>query len=51
MICGEGVELAEVADDAVTEDAPHEMIGAVCHACIVLSEAELRQQLRDAADA
>jgi hypothetical protein len=51
MICGEGFELGEVAYDAVTEDAPHEMLGAVCGACIVLSEAELRQRLRDAAEA
>jgi hypothetical protein len=40
MICGEGFDLGEVADDAVTEGAPHEMIGAVCDACTVLSEAE-----------
>jgi hypothetical protein len=51
MICGEGFDLGEVAYDAVTEDAPHEMIGAVCDACIVLPEAELRQRLRDAAEA
>ena len=51
MICGEGFDLGEVAYDAVTEDAPHAMIGAVCEACIVLSEAEMRQRLRDAADA
>jgi len=51
MICGEGFDLGEVAYDALTEDAPHEMIGAVCEACMVLSEAELRQRLRDAADA
>jgi hypothetical protein len=50
-ICGEGFELGEVAYDAVTEDAPHEMLGAVCQACIVLSEAELRQRLRGAAEA
>jgi hypothetical protein len=35
MICGEGFELGEAAYDA----------------CIVLSEAEMRQRLRDAADA
>jgi hypothetical protein len=51
MICGEGFDLGEVAYDAVTEDAPHEMIGAVCDACVVLPEAELRQRLRDAAEA
>jgi hypothetical protein len=51
MICGEGFDLGEVAYDALTEDAPHEMIGAICDACMVLSEAELRQRLRDAADA
>jgi hypothetical protein len=51
MICGEGFGLGEVAYDALTEDAPHEMLGAVCQACIVLSEAELRLRLRDAADA
>jgi hypothetical protein len=51
MICGEGFELGEVAYDAVTEDAPHEMIGAVCQACFGLSEAEMRQRLRDAAEA
>jgi hypothetical protein len=51
MICGEGFELGEVAYDAVTEDAPHEMIGALCQACIVLSESQMRQRLRDAADA
>ena len=51
MICGEGFELGEVAYDAVTEDAPHAMIGAVCQACIVLPEAEVRQRLQDAADA
>jgi hypothetical protein len=51
MICGEGFELGEVAYDAVTEDAPHGRLGPVCHACIVLSEAEMRQRLRDAAEA
>ena len=51
IICGEGFDLGEVAYDAVTEDAPHAMIGAVCEACMVLSEAEMRQRLRDAADA
>jgi hypothetical protein len=51
MICGEGFRLGEVAYDALAEDAPHEMLGAVCQACIVLSEAELRQRLRDAAEA
>jgi hypothetical protein len=50
MICGEGFDLGEVAYDAVTEDAPHAMIGAVCEACMVLSEAELRQRLRDTAE-
>jgi hypothetical protein len=45
MICGEGFDLGEVASDALTEDAPHEMIGAICDACIVLSEAEMRQRL------
>jgi hypothetical protein len=44
MICGEGFDLGEVAYDALTEDAPHAMIGAVCEACMVLSEAELRQR-------
>ena len=48
-ICGAGFRLGEVAYDAVTEDAPHEMIGAVCQACIVLSEAGMRQRLREAA--
>ena len=33
LICGEGFDLGEVAYDAVTEDAPHEMIGGVCEAC------------------
>jgi hypothetical protein len=51
MLCGRGFELGEVAYDAVTEDAPHEMIGAICRACMILSEAEMRQRLRDAADA
>jgi hypothetical protein len=51
MLCGEGFDLGEVAYDAVTEDAPHEMIGAICDACIVLSVAEMRHRLRDAADA
>jgi hypothetical protein len=51
IICGEGFDLGEVAYDAVTEDAPHAMIGTVCEACMVLSEAEMRQRLRDAADA
>jgi hypothetical protein len=51
MVCGEGFRLGEVAYDALAEDAPHEMLGAVCQACIVLSEAELRQRLRDAAEA
>ena len=51
MVCGEGFDLGEVAYDALTEDAPHEMIGAICEACMVLSEAELRQRLRDAAAA
>ena len=45
MICGEGFDLGEVAYDALTEDAPHEMLGAVCNACMVLSEAEMRQRL------
>jgi hypothetical protein len=51
MICGEGFDLGEVAYDALAEDAPHAMIGTVCEACMVLSEAELRQRLRDTADA
>jgi hypothetical protein len=51
MICGEGFDLGEVAYDAVTEHAPHEMMGTVCEACMVLSEAEMRQRLRYAADA
>jgi hypothetical protein len=51
MICGEGFDLGEVAYDALTEDAPHEMIGTVCNACMVLPEAEMRQRLRDAAEA
>jgi hypothetical protein len=50
-ICGAGFRLGEVAYDALAEDAPHEMLGAVCQACIVLSEAELRQRLRGAAGA
>jgi hypothetical protein len=51
MICGEGFDLGEVAYDALAEDAPHAMLGAVCEACMVLSEAEMRQRLRDTADA
>jgi hypothetical protein len=51
MVCGAGFRLGEVAYDALAEDAPHDMLGAVCQACIVLSEAELRQRLRDAAEA
>lgn len=51
LLCGRGFELGEVAYDAVTEDEPHEMIGAICRACIILSEVEMRQRLRDAADA
>jgi hypothetical protein len=51
MICGEGFQLGEVAYDAVTEDVPHEMLGAICRACIILSEAEMRQRLQDAAEA
>jgi hypothetical protein len=51
IICGEGFDLGKVAYDAVTEDAPHEMLGAVCGACVVLSEAERRQRLRGAAEA
>src|SRR5215475_9847925 len=41
MICTRGFELGEVAYDAVTEDAPHEMIGAICLACIILPEGEM----------
>ena len=51
MICGEGFDLGEVAYDALTEEAPHAMIGAVCEACMDLSVAEIRQRLRDTADA
>jgi hypothetical protein len=51
VICGEGFDLGEVAYDALAEDAAHEMLGAVCQACIILSEAELHQRLRDAAEA
>jgi hypothetical protein len=51
VICGAGFRLGEVAYDALAEDAPHEMLGAVCQACIILSAAELRQRLRDAAEA
>ena len=51
IICGEGFDLGEVAYDALAEDAPHEMIGAICHACMVLSESAMRQRLRDAAEA
>jgi hypothetical protein len=50
-LCREGFRLGEVAYDALAEAAPHEMLGAVCQACIVLPEAELRQRLRDAAEA
>ena len=51
MICTRGFQLSEVAYDAVAEDTPHEMIGAICRACMVLSEAEMRQRLRDTAEA
>ena len=51
MICGEGFDLGEVAYDALAEDMPHEMIGAICNACMVLSESAMRQRLRDTAEA